>query len=206
MNSPMSDDNNYKMFIAGVDEAGRGPLAGPVTAAAVILQPGYFNARINDSKKLSIKERDKLYHEIIRDSLAYSIVSVGAKRIDKLNILRASLHAMELAAFRLCKQLNSKNICFLIDGNFPIGNNFVSEPIIKGDGKIQSIAAASILAKVTRDRLMDVLETRYPGYEFSKHKGYPTKLHMEKITELRPSRVHRSTFRGVKEHIAACGQ
>jgi len=189
------------MYVAGVDEAGRGPLAGPVTAAAVILEPGYLNPKITDSKKLSEKKRDLLYDEIIKESLAYSIVSVGARRIDQLNILRASLHAMDLAAERISKIVDTNNICFLIDGNFAIGNKFQSEPIIKGDGKIQSIAAASILAKVTRDRLMDVLEARYPGYEFSKHKGYPTKLHKEKICSLRPSPVHRNTFRGVKEHL-----
>lgn len=199
----MSDHSSRELFIAGIDEAGRGPLAGPVTAAAVVLPVGYHNDKIQDSKKLTALKRETVFDEIREVAIAYAIVSVGSRRIETLNIRGATLRAMELCAKRVEQQLPGAQIKFLIDGNMPLGNQFYSEAIIGGDAIELSISAASILAKVTRDRLMDVLNERYPGYEFAKHKGYPTKLHLEKISLLQPSRVHRRTFRGVREHITA---
>ena len=203
-------------LILGVDEAGRGPLAGPVTAACVVFAPQYHNEKITDSKKLSEKRREILYDEIIENSLAYSIVSVGPNRIDKLNILGATKLAMFYAVQRvynqLCRifstsahttaELNS-SIQILIDGNQPIeplyksdfGATLYQEAIVKGDAKIAQISAASILAKVTRDRLMLKIAKLYPEYNFEIHKGYPTKAHYEKIKEFGVCSVHRKSFR-----------
>ena len=188
-------------LIAGVDEAGRGPLAGPVTAACVVLKPGFDDFRINDSKKLSPKAREELFQLIQQNSLAYSIVSVGPKRIDRFNIREATRYAMGFASKRVAKQLNGKKINYLIDGNMEMRASLPQRPIIKGDSLVQCIAAASILAKVTRDGLMKTLDTRYSGYGLAGHKGYPTKAHKLSIKELGPSRIHRESFSGVKEHI-----
>ena len=201
-------------FYGGIDEAGRGPLAGPVTAACVVLPEGYENTRITDSKKLRDREREILYGEIVDHAVAYSVVSVGPRRIERLNIRRASLLAMELAAVRVAKQLGiSRNelstpskIHFLIDGNAPLALNCSQESIIGGDRKVKAIAAASILAKVTRDRLMEPLERRYPGYGLSAHKGYPTKKHREAIKAHGPTRIHRKTFQGVREFLQTPAQ
>ena len=180
---------------AGVDEAGRGPLAGPVVAAAVIFPESYTNSKITDSKKLSAKNRELLYTEIIANALNWSIVAVGHHRIDKLNIRQASLLAMSLA-------LNRVNADFvLVDGNAKIPTDIPQETIIGGDSKILEISAASILAKVYRDKLMKILDKKYPGYELSKHSGYPTKAHREAVKKLGPSKIHRKTFKGVKEYI-----
>ncbi len=198
----MSVENRHtNFFVAGIDEAGRGPLAGPVTAAAVVFPPGYQNSLIADSKKLTESRREKLYPEIVSSSIAYAIVSVGPRRIDKLNIREATKLAMRLAARRVSEQLQTKQVYFLIDGNMSMGSEFKDEPIVKGDQKILAISAASILAKVTRDRLMTSMEQFFPGYDLAKHKGYPTKHHRAQIAQLKPATIHRKTFAGVKEFL-----
>lgn len=187
--------------VAGVDEAGRGPLAGPVTAACVVLPKEYLNAQIADSKKLSEKKRELLFESIVENSLAYSVVSVGPRRIEQLNIRQATRLAMNLAAERVAKKLNTEDVFYLIDGNMEISNKLSQETIVKGDSKVFLIAAASILAKVHRDRLMGSLDNFYPDYGLAKHKGYPTKSHQQLIVENGPCNVHRRTFAGVKEYI-----
>ncbi len=176
--------------VCGVDEAGRGPLAGPVFAAAVILPPNIEIEGLNDSKKLSEKKREKLFDEIIDKALFYGIASADEKEIDELNILNATFLAMN----RAMEKLNTEFDIALIDGNRSSGIKYPNICIIGGDGKSASIAAASILAKVSRDRYMAELAKEYPQYEFSRHKGYGTKLHYEKIREFGPSPVHRMTF------------
>jgi ribonuclease HII len=194
------------VFVAGIDEAGRGPLAGPVTAACVVLPDGFDAKNLTDSKKLSPAMREKLFPQIQEAADAYSIVSVGSRRIDALNIREATRLAMRLAAQKVYQKLLSKygdtDLVLLIDGNMNIGSEFIEEPIVKGDSKIKAIAAASILAKVARDRLMLRLDEKYADYGFKVHKGYPTVVHKERVRLLGPSRVHRLTFRGVKEHIS----
>ena len=166
-------------FIAGCDEAGRGPLCGPVVAGAVILPASYFNENINDSKKLSAKKREKLYDEIISNALAYGIGIVSPSKIDEINIYNASRLAMELAL----EKLNYK-IDLILTDYMPLKFNDVPViPLVKGDAKARCIAAASILAKVTRDKIMDEYDKKFPEYEFSKHKGYPTKRHLEILKE-----------------------
>ena len=166
-------------FIAGCDEAGRGPLCGPVVAGAVILPASYFNENINDSKKLSAKKREKLYDEIISNALAYGIGIVSPSKIDEINIYNASRLAMELAL----EKLNYK-IDLILTDYMPLKFNDVPViPLVKGDAKARCIAAASILAKATRDKIMDEYDKKYPEYEFSKHKGYPTKRHLEILKE-----------------------
>jgi ribonuclease HII len=193
------------LFLAGIDEAGRGPLAGPVTAACVCLPPKYKNKQIADSKMLSAETRAELYDEIAGSALAVAAVSVGPRRIDRMNILAATKLAMCLAAHRVTKQLERRsraaNVYFLIDGNASPATTLAHETIIKGDQKILAISAASIVAKVTRDRLMERLETYYPCYGFVEHKGYGTELHRARIAEHGPCRVHRRTFAGVREFV-----
>lgn len=179
------------MKIAGVDEAGRGPLAGPVVAGAVILPDGFYHPLIKDSKKLSIKQRAEAYQIITDNALAWKVISVGSKRIDEMNILRASLWAMAKAASYLKPDL------ILVDGNQLIPTLTEQKCIIGGDSSEPSISAASILAKVTRDRLMGILSERFPVYGFQKHFGYPTALHKKAIEEHGPSKIHRFSFRGV---------
>ncbi len=187
-------------LIVGIDEAGRGPLAGPLTAAAVVLPPSYSNDSIVDSKKLSEKKREVLYDEISRCALAYVIVSVDPPEIDEWNIREATRRGMKHAGERLLELLNvSKDAAhFLIDGNMSLATNAHQETIIKGDQKIRSIAAASILAKVSRDRQMLAYEEQFPGYEFARHKGYPTSLHFERLRELGPTPIHRYSFAPVR--------
>ena len=182
------DNGNKK--ICGVDEAGRGPLAGPVCAAAVILPFGLEIEGLNDSKKLSEKKREKLYDVIVEKALAYGIAFASEKEIDELNILQATYLAMN----RAIEKLNTDIDIALIDGNRNSGINYDSVCIVGGDGKSASIAAASILAKVTRDRYMLELDKKYPEYSFAKHKGYGTKIHYEALREHGPSEVHRLTF------------
>ncbi|MDR2338492.1 MAG: ribonuclease HII [Deltaproteobacteria bacterium] len=194
-------------LILGVDEAGRGPLAGPVTAAGVIFPVGYRNEAIKDSKKLSARQREELFETIIRKALAYSVISVGQCRIDKLNILGATKLAMFYAVKRVYQQLIKQgldlNLKILIDGNQLItplansdfGSHLSQEAIVKGDAKVMQIAAASILAKVSRDRLMGLIAKKYPGYNFEGHKGYPTPEHYLRIQKLGISKAHRKTFR-----------
>lgn len=190
-------DKGYTL-IAGVDEAGRGPLAGPVFAAAVVFKKGTFIENINDSKKLSEKKREALFDIICEKALYYNIVSVDEKEIDRINILNASLKAFELAVTGLEKLPDVT----LIDGN-RCKENFPTpyETIVKGDSKSMSIAAASILAKVSRDRYIVGLDSLYPEYNFKKHKGYPTKEHREAIAKYGPCPIHRLTFGGVREYV-----
>ncbi len=183
-------------YIAGVDEAGRGPLAGPVFAAAVIFDKDTIIPEINDSKKLSEKKREELFDVIIEKALCYNIVSVDEKEIDRINILNATLKCFELAV----SGLTITPDVALIDGN-RCGNMPVEyETIVKGDAKSMSVAAASILAKVSRDRYITELDKIYPQYNFKKHKGYGTKEHREAIAKYGPCPIHRMTFGGVREY------
>ncbi len=191
-------------LIAGVDEAGRGPLAGPVTAACVVLPEDYQNELINDSKKLSSAIRKKLFPIICEDALAWSIVSVGQRRIDLINIREATRLAMGLAAKRVAGTIGAKlkkNIHCLVDGNTEMRCSVSQQTLVKGDGRFLSIAAASVLAKERRDQLMADLENKYPGYGLSGHKGYPTKKHREAIQMIGPCPIHRKSFAGVKEFV-----
>lgn len=182
---------NNSIILCGVDEAGRGPLAGPVFAAAVILPEDFEIEGLNDSKKLSEKKRDMLFDEIIEHALAYSIQAVDHKTIDEINILEATMLAMKTAV----ENLSIKPEYVFIDGNrVPKNMEVPAEFVIKGDATSASIAAASILAKVSRDRFMLEMDKKYPEYCFAKHKGYGTKLHYEKIREFGPSEIHRLTF------------
>ena len=184
--------------ICGVDEAGRGPLAGPVFAAAVILPDGLEDIGLNDSKKLSEKKRDQLFDLIKEKAVAYSIASADQNEIDDLNILNATFLAMK----RAVEGLSVKPDLALIDGNRKPNTGVEEITIVKGDAKSISIAAASILAKVSRDRYMLELDKQYPEYEFAKHKGYPTALHYEKIKAHGISPVHRLSFlKNLSEHI-----
>ena len=176
--------------VAGVDEAGRGPLAGPVYAAAVIWPDGLDPAGINDSKLLTAKKRDALYTYIIANA-PYAIASVGVDEIDRINILEAALLAMR----RAVDALPVKPDYLLVDGNVFRGFNIPGRCIIGGDGLETAIAAASILAKVARDRHMMELDALYPGYGFAKHKGYGTKAHREAIRSLGPCPEHRRSFK-----------
>ena len=177
-------------IICGVDEAGRGPLAGPVFAAAVILPEGHIIEGVNDSKKLSEKKREMLFDKIIEECVCYSIGTASEKEIDEINILQATYLAMK----RAVDGLEIKPDYVLIDGNRMPPLDIPAETIVKGDGKSASIAAASIIAKVSRDRYMLQLAEKYPQYEFEKHKGYGTKLHYEKIAEHGISDIHRKSF------------
>ena len=177
-------------IIAGVDEAGRGPLAGDVYAAAVILPSDLIIEGINDSKKLSPKKREKLYDEIIEKAEAFCIASASVEEIEKLNILNADMLAVKRAVEGLKRNVD----IVLVDGNKAPDVAFKTCPVIKGDASSQSIAAASILAKVARDRYMLELDKQYPEYQFSKHKGYGTKLHYEMIKKYGISKVHRTSF------------
>ena len=178
-------------YICGVDEAGSGPLAGPVFAAAVILPEDFEIEGLNDSKKLSEKKRDQLFDEIIEHALAYSIQAIDHKTIDEINILKATMLAMKTAV----ENLSIKPEHVFIDGNkVPEGMDSPAEFVIKGDATSASIAAASILAKVSWDRFMLEMDEKYPEYCFEKHKGYGTKLHYENIREFGPSEIHRLTF------------
>lgn len=179
----------YK-YICGVDEAGRGPLAGPVFAAAVILPEDYEIEGVNDSKKLSEKKREKLFDEIIGHALAYSVQSCDNFAIDEMNILAATMQTMKNAV----KSLSITPDIVYVDGNRLPELSVPAEYIIHGDAVSASIAAASILAKVSRDRYMKQLDIEYPQYMFAKHKGYPTALHYELIRQYGISPVHRRSF------------
>ena len=176
--------------VCGVDEAGRGPLAGPVCAAAVILPRGCVIEGLNDSKQLSEKRREALYDEIISRAERYGIAFASVEEIERLNILGATYLAMN----RAIEALGAGIDLALIDGNRSEGIAYPCRTVIKGDAKCASIAAASVLAKVTRDRYMLALADRYPGYGFEKHKGYGTKLHYAALRELGPCAEHRAKF------------
>ncbi len=177
-------------YVAGVDEAGRGPLAGPVFAAAVILPDDVLIEGINDSKKLSEKKREELFDVIREKAVAYSIYSVDEKRIDDINILQATFEAMRGAV----NELEKKPSFVLIDGDKTPGLDVPHKTVVKGDSKSMAIAAASILAKVSRDRYIVKMGEKYPGYGFEKHKGYGTKAHYEAIAEFGISPIHRRSF------------
>ena len=176
--------------ICGVDEAGRGPLAGPVCAAAVILPRGLEIPGLNDSKQLSEKKRDALYDVITEKALAYGISFASVEEIEALNILNATYLAMN----RAISMLKITPALALIDGNRNAGIEINSRCIVKGDSRCASIAAASILAKVTRDRYMHEMAEKYPQYGFDAHKGYGTKAHYAAIREFGPSEIHRMSF------------
>lgn len=180
-------------IVAGVDEAGRGCLAGPVVAGAVILDESRPIHGLRDSKTLSEKRRNELFEQIREKALAYSVGMTSAEEIDRINILQAALLAMEKAVLALQK----KPDCILIDGNSKTSLSIEQKAIVKGDSKCASIAAASIVAKVTRDRIMTEIEMEYPGYGFSRHKGYPTKEHLGALRNLGPCPIHRKSFKGV---------
>lgn len=179
--------------VAGVDEAGRGCLAGPVAAGAVILDPGRPIRGLRDSKKLTEKRREELFAEIREKSAAWSVAMTGPGEIDRTNILQAALRAMEKAVAGLSVAPDF----VLVDGNARISIAVEQKTVVGGDDRCASIAAASIVAKVTRDRLMKELETEYPGYGFSRHKGYPSKEHRESLRRLGPCPIHRKSFNGV---------
>ncbi|MEK6193430.1 MAG: ribonuclease HII [Deltaproteobacteria bacterium] len=183
--------------IAGIDEAGRGPLAGPVVSAAVILPASCNLNGVDDSKRLTPKKRGVLFGEIYRSAISVGVGVVGPGRIDEINILQASLLSMAMAV--AC--LSSRPDCLLIDGTFKIDSDLPQTPITKGDSLSVSIAAASIIAKVTRDNMMEQYHSRYPQYGFAKHKGYPTKAHKVAIQEYGCTPIHRRSFRGVKEYV-----
>ena len=183
--------------IAGIDEAGRGPLAGPVVAAAVIFPSKVNIPGLNDSKKLSANKREELFPKIQEISVAFGLAVVDQKVIDKINILQAARLAMKQAV----ETLKITPGLLLIDGNQKIDSTLTQWAIVKGDSRSLSIAAASVLAKVTRDRIMDGYHKLYPQYEFNRHKGYGTRLHRNLIQEHGPCPIHRSTFKGVSEYI-----
>ncbi len=184
-------------LIAGVDEAGRGPLAGPVVAAAVILDPAKPIEGLADSKRLSAKKREILFQQIQSDALAWAIAQASVEEIDDINILQASLLAMRRAVL----QLSTAPQRVLVDGNKCPDLPYPCEAIIRGDDSVAAISAASILAKVSRDRQMVELEKAFPGYGFAQHKGYPTKAHRRVLKQIGISCHHRKSFSPVKELI-----
>lgn len=187
-------ENKYisqgKNLICGVDEAGRGPLAGPVCAAAVIMPEGLIIESVNDSKKLTAKKREKLFDIIKNEAVCYSVAFASASEIDEINILNAT----HLAMTRAVEGLEKSPEVVLVDGNSLPKWYYNSEAIVKGDAVCHSIACASILAKVSRDRLMLLEAEKYPQYSFEKHKGYGTKVHTQAIKEYGPCPIHRKTF------------
>ena len=185
------------VLAAGVDEVGRGPLAGDVVTAAVILDPKQVIAGLNDSKKLTDKKREKLFDLICEKALCWSIARASVEEIDQLNILQASLLAMKRAVETLSVQPEH----VWVDGNKIPQWSYPSEAVVKGDSRVTAISAASILAKVTRDREMLAFDEQYPGYGFAKHKGYPTAMHREALKQLGVSPIHRTSYAPVREAI-----
>lgn len=185
-----SHKNEKIKVICGVDEAGRGPLAGPVVAAACILPDGYVIDGLNDSKKLSEKKRDKLFDIIIENAVDYSIAMASVEEIEEINILNAAMLAMR----RAIDGLKIKPDLALIDGNTSRGFTLPTKTVVGGDAKSPSIAAASILAKVTRDRMCYEFDQEFPEYGFAKHKGYGTKIHIEAIKAYGVTPIHRPSF------------
>jgi ribonuclease HII len=181
--------------VAGVDEAGRGPLAGPVVSAAVILPREFAVEGVTDSKKLTPKKRDLLFDRIVAHAAGVATGVADVHEIDSLNILQAALLSMK----RAVESLDTPPDCLLIDGKFTIDHAAPQTAVIKGDARSISIAAASIIAKVTRDRIMAQLHEQYPRYGFDRHKGYPTAAHRAALQKWGPCPVHRRTFRGVAE-------
>lgn len=188
--------------VAGIDEAGRGPLAGPVVAAAVILPKDFELPGLNDSKLVPEKVRVRLFQQLRRQALAIGVGIVPAPRIDEVNILQATLQAMVLAVQRLKIPADF----LLVDGITPVPLAIPQQTLKKGDSRSCSIAAASIIAKVMRDRMMIGYEHHYPGYGFAGHKGYGSQLHQQAIARLGPCALHRRSFSGVREYCPVCGE
>lgn len=185
-------------LILGIDEAGRGPLAGRVYAAGVVLTLEHPLEELNDSKKLSEAKREALYDIIKEKAAAHAIAYATVEEIDELNILEATFLAMR----RVAEELKNSFNYIMIDGNiFPFKGSYEGEAVVKGDSLIKEIMAASILAKVERDRYMKEMDLKFPGYGLGGHKGYPTKAHKEAIRKLGPSLIHRKSFKGVKEFL-----
>lgn len=182
-------DNGYEL-VCGIDEAGRGPLAGPVYAAAVILPYGIVIDGLNDSKKLSEKKREKIFDVITQEAVAYGIGVASEKEIDEINILQATFLAMR----RAVENMKASPDFAFVDGNRDPKLDIPTETVVKGDAKVPSIAAASILAKVSRDRFMYEMDKKYLEYGFAKHKGYGTKVHVEALREYGPCEIHRMSF------------
>lgn len=188
-----------KYLVAGLDEAGRGPLVGEVVAACVVLDHSRPIKGLNDSKKLSEKRRNELYDQIVKNARAYGIAGIGPDIIDRINILNASFLAMTNAYLKMALQCN----LLLIDGNRKIPDMPVAQqPVVRGDSQVPEIMAASILAKVTRDRQMIELDRRYPQYGFASHKGYPTELHLQRLAEFGVLPCYRKTYRPVQKILA----
>jgi ribonuclease HII len=194
---PLADKGHTR--IAGVDEAGRGPLAGPVVAAAVVLPTGFRVGRVRDSKQLSRPRREALFTRIYAEAAAVGIGIVDALEIDRINILQAARLAMAMAV----ANLQPAPDCLLIDGNCAISGCVPQQTLVGGDRLSVSVAAASIVAKVTRDRIMIRYHADFPQFGFDQHKGYPTLDHKAAIVAHGPSPIHRRTFRGVREHLPA---
>lgn len=186
-------------LIAGVDEAGRGPLAGEVYAAAVILPLNYELPGLNDSKKLSASRREQLFELIQAQAVSYAIVGMAATEIDRLNIFQATMQGMKKAVTMLATQPDF----VYVDGTHCPPWPYASQALVKGDSRLDCIAAASVLAKVARDRVMVDLDQQYPGYGFAKHKGYPTKAHMAALAKLGPCPAHRRSYAPVARCINA---
>jgi len=191
----MDRENQSTILICGVDEAGRGPLAGPVSAAAVILDEANPVPGLNDSKKLSEKQRDRLAPMIRERALAWAVAYASVKEIDELNILQATLLAMKRAVLALPVQPQ----LVLVDGLYCPQTGIRSEAIVKGDSKVAAISAASILAKTSRDALMLQLHEQYPAYGFCVHKGYPTAAHLASLREHGVTEIHRKSFKPVRQ-------
>ena len=189
------DFNLVEALVAGVDEVGRGPLCGAVVTAAVILDPGKPILGLNDSKKLSLARREALFDEIQEKALAWCVARAEVAEIDRLNILHATMLAMQ----RAVEGLQVQPRLALIDGNRCPKLAVPSAPVVKGDSQVPAIAAASILAKVTRDREMQVLDALYPGYGLAGHKGYPTAEHLDALRRLGPTPIHRRSFAPVRD-------
>lgn len=188
-------------FLLGIDEAGRGPLAGPVVACACYIPPSraMLFQDVNDSKKLTERKRDELFERLIKADILYGVGFASAEEIDRLNILQATFLAMRRAAQKF---INIPGAVALIDGPYPAaGLTIRQQPVIDGDAKSLVVAAASVIAKVTRDRYMATLDKLYPGYEFAGHKGYGTAKHMQALRELGPCKEHRRTFAPVRRLI-----
>lgn len=185
--------------IAGIDEAGRGPLAGPVVAAAVILPEKFDLPGLTDSKQLTVSARERLYPLIRAQALAVGLGVARAEEIDQINILQATLRSMQRAVGRLAVPADF----LLIDGNVPVPLPLPQQTLVKGDSRSLSIAAASVVAKVVRDRIMTTYDRLFPGYGFASHKGYASDAHRLAIAHLGPSPCHRRTFGGVREHCGA---
>ncbi|MAI42149.1 MAG: ribonuclease HII [Candidatus Azotimanducaceae bacterium] len=184
-------------YCAGIDEVGRGPLAGPVYAAAVVLDPLIDIVGLKDSKVLTVKKREELNTIICAEAVDYAIGRADVEEIDSINILQASLSAMQRAASNLCVPLDFA----LVDGNTAPRLSCPSDYLVKGDSKFDAIKAASIIAKVARDKEMLELDSIYPGYGFAKHKGYPTPAHLEALKTLGPSPIHRMSFSPCKQML-----